>query len=107
VVPDSAAVDVFEAIATTRAMRRLDPNKDVSDADILKIVEAATKGPSGSNAQPVRWLVVRDADKRRRLGDIYRQCWGPVWERYKQRDGDDAEGYARGTNFEAFYMSVL
>jgi len=21
--------------------------------------------------------------------------------------GDDAEGYARGTNFEAFYMSVL
>src|SRR4051794_20093367 len=71
-------MDVFEAIATTRAMRRLDPNRDVPDADLLKIVEAATKAPSGGNSQPVRWIVVRDADKRRRLGEIYGQCWGSV-----------------------------
>jgi nitroreductase len=81
-------VDVFEAIATTRAMRRLDPDRDVSDADLLTILEAATKGPSGSNAQPVRWIVVRDAAKRARLGEIYRECWLPVFEMYKQRDPD-------------------
>ena len=69
-------------------MRRLDPDRDVSDADLMKIVEAATKGPSGSNAQPLRWLVVKDADKRRRLGEIYLQCWLPVFEMYKQRDPD-------------------
>ena len=71
-------MDVFEAIATTRAMRRLDPDKPVSDDDVLTIVEAATKAPTGGNTQPVRWMVVRDAGKRRRLGEIYRACWEPV-----------------------------
>lgn len=75
-------MDVFEAISTTRAMRRLDPDRDVSDADILTIVEAATKAATGGNMQPVRWLVVRDADKRRQLGDIYRQCWGAARQLY-------------------------
>lgn len=77
-------MDVFEAIATTRAMRRLDPARDVSDADLLKIVEAATKAPSGGNSQPVRWIVVRDADKRRRLGEIYGECWRSVRGHYVQ-----------------------
>lgn len=75
-------MDVFEAIRTTRAMRRLDPTRDVSDADLLTIVEAATKGPSGSNAQITRWLVVRDAEKRKRLGEIYAAAWAPVREAY-------------------------
>ena len=71
-------MDLFEAMATTRAMRRLDPNKDVSDEDILTIIEAATKAATGGNSQPVRWMVVRDAEKRRQLGDIYRECWQSV-----------------------------
>ena len=75
-------MDVFEAIRTTRAMRRLDPDRDVSDADLRTIVEAATKGPSGSNSQPTRWLVVRDAEKRRKLGEIYRQAWAPIHDMY-------------------------
>jgi nitroreductase len=78
-------MDVFEAMATTRAMRRLDPDKEVSDADVLRIVEAATKAATGGNSQPVRWMVVRDADKRRQLGDIYRECWKPVSEMYAAR----------------------
>ncbi len=75
-------MDVFEAMATTRAMRRLDPTREVSDQDVLTIVEAATKAATGGNAQPVRWMVVRDAEKRRRLGAIYRDCWLPVRELY-------------------------
>jgi nitroreductase len=81
-------MDVFEAIATTRAMRRLDPDREVSDADVLKVVEAATKAPTGGNSQPVRWMVVRDPDKRRRLGEIYNACWGSVRGIYAgQADG--------------------
>jgi nitroreductase len=82
-------MDVFEAIATTRAMRRLDPDKPVRDEDILKILEAAAKGPTGGNSQPVRWMVVRDADKRRQLGDIYRECWAPVRQMYGQAEQTD------------------
>ena len=78
-------MDVFEAIATTRAMRRLDPDRPVSDADLLKIVEAATKAPTGGNSQPVRWLVVTDAEKRKALGDVYRRCWSGVREVYASR----------------------
>lgn len=78
-------MDVFEAIATTRAMRRLDPDHAVSDADLLKIVEAATKGPTGGNSQPVRWLVVTDAATRARLGGIYQACWQQVRQFYAQQ----------------------
>jgi nitroreductase len=67
-------MDVFEAIRTTRAMRRLDPDRDVSDQDLLKIVEAATRAATGGNRQHVRWLIVRDGEKRRRLGELYREC---------------------------------
>jgi len=71
-------MELFEAIATTRAMRRLDASRDVSDEDVLTIVEAATKAATGGNSQPVRWMVVRDADARSRLGAIYRDCWQSV-----------------------------
>lgn len=66
-------------------MRRLDPDRPVSDDDVWTIVEAATKAPSGGNSQPVRWIVVTDADTRRRLGEIYHDCWQPVREMYQQR----------------------
>jgi nitroreductase len=79
-------MDVFEAINTTRAMRRLDPDRAVSDEDLLTLVEAATKAPSGGNSQPVRWLVVRDPELRKRLGEIYREAWRPVSELYQSAD---------------------
>ena len=82
-------MDVFEAIATTRAMRRLDPAREVSDADVLKVIEAATKAATGGNSQPVRWMVVRDPDKRRRLGEIYRACWAPVHDYYAAQTDDN------------------
>jgi nitroreductase len=78
-------MDVFEAIRTTRAMRRLDRDRPVSDEDVWAIVEAATKAPTGGNSQPVRWIVVRDADKRRRLGVIYGECWAVAGAAYRQR----------------------
>ena len=55
-------------------MRRLDPSRPVSDADLRKIVEAGTKAANGKNSQPVRWIVVTDPDVRRRLGEVYRRC---------------------------------
>jgi nitroreductase len=77
-------MDVFEAMRTTRAMRRLDESKPVSDEDLWTILEAAGKAATGGNRQPVRWIVVRDADKRRRLGDIYREMWAQVGAMYRQ-----------------------
>ena len=82
-------MDVFEAIRTTRAMRRLDNSKPVSDEDLWTILEAASKAATGGNSQPVRWLVVRDEEKKRKLGEIYKQTWGQVGAMYRQRTPAD------------------
>lgn len=78
-------MDLFDAMRTTRAMRRLDPERPVSREDIWTIVEMATKAATGGNSQPVRWIVVEDAEKRRQLGEIYRRCWDQVGAMYRQR----------------------
>lgn len=78
-------MDVIEAIRTTRAMRRLDPHKPVADEDIWTIVDMATKAATGGNSQPVRWIVVTDADKKRRLGEIYKECWAQIGAMYRKR----------------------
>jgi nitroreductase len=69
--PPPAGLDVLEAIWTTRAMRRLDSSRPVSEDDLKLILEAASMAPSGGNSQPVRWVVVRDPELRRRIGEIY------------------------------------
>ena len=81
----NTVMDVFEAIRTTRAMRRLDNEQPVSDEDLWTILDAASKGATGGNSQPVRWIVVRDAEKRRRLGEIYKACWTQAGAMYRQR----------------------
>lgn len=65
--------DLFEIMSTTRAMRRLRPDP-VADEDIRRLIEAANAAPSGRNLQRARWIVVRDADQRRRIADINRRA---------------------------------
>ena len=55
---------------TQRAIRRYEPDP-VSDEDITKILKATTHAPSGGNRQPWHFMVVRDAELRKRLGELY------------------------------------
>jgi nitroreductase len=73
-----------DVVSTTRSMRRLDPDRDVPDATIEQLIKVATYGPSGGNAQPVRWIVVRDRTTRERLGDIYRRASTDIFEPYRR-----------------------
>jgi nitroreductase len=66
--------DLFEAIYTTRSMRRLRPDP-VPDSVIVKVIEAATMGPSGSNRQPWIFLVVKDPEIKGFIADRYRRAW--------------------------------
>ena len=63
-----------EAIFTQRAIRRFRPDP-IPDADLQDMLEAAIRAPSGGNAQPWHWIVVRDAGLRRRFGALYREAW--------------------------------
>jgi nitroreductase len=59
------SVEEFIALARTRrSIRGYDPTRDVPDAVIEQIVEAARWAPSGGNGQPWHFVVVRDAADR-------------------------------------------
>ncbi len=66
-------LDVFEAIHTARALRKLKPDP-VPEALITRILDAAIRAPSAGNAQGWAFVVVRDAEQRRKLGAIYREA---------------------------------
>lgn len=68
-----------ELLTTTRTVRkRLDLGRPVPMELVRECLEIALQAPSGSNRQGWHWIVVVDADTRRRIGDIYRE----VTERY-------------------------
>ena len=65
-----------EVLNTTRAVRkRLDFSRPVEDEAIRECVATAMQAPSGSNLMTMQFVVVKDADKRHAIGEIYKQCW--------------------------------
>ena len=61
-------MDVFEALYTTRAMRRV--KEDPIPEDVIKsIVDSAIRAPSGSNRQDWKFVVVTDKEVREKLSD--------------------------------------
>jgi nitroreductase len=69
-----ADVDLYSAMSTLRAVRRLKP--DVIPRDVLRrILEAATWAPTGGNTQPWRVLVVEEMEKKKVLASLYQEAW--------------------------------
>jgi nitroreductase len=71
-----------ETIETTGTCRfyKTDP---VPDDVLRRVIDAARFAPTGGNRQGVRFLLVRDAAKRKALRDLY----VPLWEQYASRAG--------------------
>ena len=67
-------IGLFEAIYRQRAIRQFKPDP-VPDELLHKLIEAATKAPSGGNRQPWKFLVIRDAELKRRIGEYYRLAY--------------------------------
>lgn len=67
-------VGLYEAMSTTRAVRRLRPDPVPTDA-VERIVRAATWAPSGGNAQQWRIVVVTSGAAKRALQEIYFDLW--------------------------------
>jgi len=71
----SAAFDMplQEAMLTQRAIRRL-KDDPVDDELVLRLIELATKAPTGSNQQNWEFIVVRDRAVKAALGRFNRQA---------------------------------
>lgn len=69
--------EVIETTGTCRFYR-----SDAVPADVLaRVLDAARFAPSGGNRQPVRFIAVRDREKKRTLRELYL----PIWTAYAAR----------------------
>ncbi len=71
-------MDVYEALYTTRAMRRVRPDPVPAEVQ-AKILDAAIRAPSGGNSQNWRFLLVDDPAVKAGLGPLYRDCMAQLW----------------------------
>ena len=67
-------IGLFEAIYSQRQFTRFKPDPVPREA-IDKIIDAATKAPSGGNKQPWHFIAITDRDLIEKIGGHYRDLW--------------------------------
>jgi nitroreductase len=72
-------MDIFEALYTTRAMRRVRPDPVPDDVQ-ARILDAAIRAPSGGNTQGWRFLLVDDPGVKAAIGPLYRDSIAQLWK---------------------------
>ena len=78
----SEQISLFDAIFTTRAMRRLKPDP-VPDELIRKILQAGLCAPTGGDVQDWRFIVVKDPAVKRQIQIRYKRALDDVITRYR------------------------
>jgi len=81
-------IGLLEGLATTRAIRRY-RDEPVPDSALRDILFAATRGPSGSNRQPFRFVVLTDSPKAAAAKAMIGQHARALWQTKRQNDGYD------------------
>lgn len=103
-------MDLYEAMSTLRAVRRLRPDP-IPDDVLARVLDATRYAPTGGNRQPWRMVVVRDAPTRAQLGRWYAEGWDAYAKKHRSlldRAGEDVrrrEGkmLAAGDHLAAHY----
>src|ERR1700735_406709 len=72
-------MDIYEALYTTRAMRRVKPDPIPLEVQ-ARILDAAVRAPSGGNQQNWRFLLLDDQDKKAALAPLYQHAMAQLWE---------------------------
>ena len=67
-------ISLFEEIHSQRAVRNFS-TEPVSDEAMAIIMDAAIRAPSGGNRQRWSFLIIRDREVKRRLGQWYFDAW--------------------------------
>ncbi|MFG1931265.1 nitroreductase family protein [Mycobacterium sp. NPDC048908] len=75
-------MDVYEALYTTRMMRRMRPDS-IPLGTQARILDAAIRAPNGGNTQRWHFLAVDDPELKRRFGDLYRRASGLEREEFR------------------------
>lgn len=78
------SIDVYEAMRTLRAVRRLRPDP-IPDDVLERVLEAATWAPTGGNQQPWRIVLMREEGAKQQLGELYAGSWRRFSTAYAER----------------------
>jgi nitroreductase len=90
-------VEFFDAITSTRAIRRYRPDP-IPEDDLATMFFAATRAPSGSNRQPFRFVVLRDGPRARAARDLLGTSFRSMWSEKRRDDGyDEGSGSDRSS----------
>jgi len=98
-----AEIGLFDAMYSAGAIRRL-RNDPVPDEIITKVLDAAIRAPSGSNAQSWVFIVVKDAEKRKQLGAVYKKASDILVKLYA---GAQRPSHMDDKKYERFMASVM
>jgi nitroreductase len=88
---------LFDVMYGCRAMRRLKPDP-VPEEVLLQLVDAALQGPSGSNAQNWRFIIVRERAQKERIAALWKTTWDFYLETFARaaaRPGEDVAARQR------------
>ena len=66
-------MELYEGLLTRRSIRKYNPEKKLSDEQIIELLRAASYAPSAHNKQPWHFLVLKDAETLRTLRQL--QPW--------------------------------
>ena len=95
-------MDLYEALYTTRAMRRVSSDP-IPDDVVASMLDAAIRAPSGGNYQGWRWITVTDRDMIAAIAELYRPAWKKLNETVYKGRVDAAK--ARGDDTTVRVMS--
>src|SRR4051812_50201178 len=90
ILVEPAGIDVLEALATTRAIRRFRVDEPVPEADLARILFAASRAPTGSNRQTFRFLLLRDGPRAAEAKALLGGAARSVWQAKRGARGDEA-----------------
>ncbi len=85
---------LFDIMYSTRAMRRFKTDP-VPEELLLQLVDAAIQGPSGTNSQNWKFVIVRDAQAKAKIAALWRKVVGfydATVASSAMRPGETAEG---------------
>ena len=101
-------MDLYAAMSTLRAVRRLRPDPIPEDV-LQRVVQAAAWAPSGGNHQQWRIVLVRAPGLKQALEDLYRPHWEayvPPYEAHIESMPASEQGKARRALESGTYLAT-
>ncbi|MBM2616550.1 nitroreductase family protein [Actinoplanes sp. LDG1-06] len=104
---DPNSLSLLDGLHSTPARRYLSA-RPIEDDVITAVLDAAVRGPSGGNTQRWAWIVVRDAEVKRRIAEWYREGWEANYGSRREQilGSDDPQGMSAASFRAADHLAA-